>query len=280
MKTFEKQLHTTLSLLLLIAGCASHRGQHSDHTPAKQNREIVPIEKVKWEPLNPARGEKSPLAATLWGDRQENKATGFIAKFPQGFSSPPHIHNTSYRAVVIQGNIHNDDPDARHAWMPPGSFWTQPRGETHITAAKDSLNLALVEIDHGPYLVQSAGQNYDSGERPINKMPSHLVWMPVPGFSSSEENPQLAHLWGSLKKDKARGIFVQLPTGFEGVLTTKAMIFRTVVIQGQLKLINHDLNPGSYFGSHGKASYHIATPEENTLLYIHTNNNFHIERFL
>ena len=118
------------------------------------NRVLLSSE-IVWEKLNPARGDKSPQAGTIWGDRKGIQATGFLAKFVDGFSSPPHIHNVTYRAVVIKGLVHNDDPEAEHMWMKPGSFWTQPRGEVHITAAKGEENIALVEIDSGPYLVKS-----------------------------------------------------------------------------------------------------------------------------
>jgi len=58
------------------------------------------VSEVKWEPLNLARGDNTPQAGTLWGDRKGTAPTGFIAKFVDGFSSPPHIHNTTFRAVV------------------------------------------------------------------------------------------------------------------------------------------------------------------------------------
>ena len=60
-----------------------------------------------------------------------------------GFSSPPHIHNVTYRAMVIKGLVHNDDPEAENMWMPPGSFWTQPAGEAHITSAKGEENILM-----------------------------------------------------------------------------------------------------------------------------------------
>jgi hypothetical protein len=67
---------------------------------------------VEWTYLNPARKDKAPMAGTLWGDRKGNGPTGFLLKPPEDFQSPPHIHNVSYRGIVIKGVIHNDDPDA------------------------------------------------------------------------------------------------------------------------------------------------------------------------
>ena len=123
---------------------------------------------VDWSPLNPARGDKSPQAANLWGDRTEDGATGFLVKFVDGFSSPPHIHNVTYRGVVIAGEVHNDDPDAANMWMPNGSFWTQPAGEVHITAVGPTGGTAFLEIQSGPYLVRPSIEAFDNGERPIN----------------------------------------------------------------------------------------------------------------
>jgi hypothetical protein len=91
--------------------------------------------------------------------------------FERGFSSPPHIHNVSYRGIVIELRVHKDDPDAAKMWMPAGSYWTQPAGggvESHITAADGASNLAYIEIEDGPYLVRPADEAFDNGERPIN----------------------------------------------------------------------------------------------------------------
>lgn len=109
----------------MLSGC-SHVKKNNN------NIKVLPVEKVVWEKLNPARGDKSPQAGTLWGDRKGSPATGFLAKFVDGFSSPPHIHNVSYRAIVIKGLVHNDDPAAARMWMPAQSYWTQPAGEAHI----------------------------------------------------------------------------------------------------------------------------------------------------
>ncbi|MEM6886248.1 MAG: DUF4437 domain-containing protein, partial [Verrucomicrobiota bacterium] len=177
--------------LIFATGCTAQPAKLAHVT-------IVHVSDVKWEPLNPTRGHESPQAGTLWGDRKAEVPTGFLAKFVDGFSSPPHIHNVTYRAVVIHGNIHNDDPAAAKMWMPPGSFWTQPKGEAHITAAQGSLNMALVEINKGPYLVMHEEDAFESGEHPVNISASNLVWVDPPAMDNVPGGPKIAYLWGKL----------------------------------------------------------------------------------
>ena len=146
--------------------------------PSKANDHLViATDDIEWGLLNPLRGDASPKAADLWGDRTKDMATGMLVKFKQGFSSPPHIHNISYRGVVINGLMHNDDPAADKMWLSAGSFWTQPAGESHVTAADGQDNLIYLEIDSGPYLVLAAERAFDNGERPINVDERNLVWL-------------------------------------------------------------------------------------------------------
>ena len=174
---------------------------------------VVLSSDIVWEQLNPARGDKSPQAGTVWGDRKGSVATGFLAKFVDGFSSPPHIHNVTYRAVVIKGLIRNDDPKAENMWMPPGSFWTQPVGEAHITSAKGEENIAYVEIDSGPYLVKPISEATDYGERPVNIDASNIVWLDhsKTNWISSLSHAELSFLWESKSDDGLKGLFVKFP---------------------------------------------------------------------
>jgi hypothetical protein len=159
--------NTTYLLLIigLLNSCANQEKENlvSEKIENPTNKVILSSE-IVFEKLNPARGDQSPQAGTIWGDRNETEATGFLAKFVDGFSSPPHIHNVTYRAVVIKGMVHNDDPKAENMWMPAGSFWTQPVGASHITSAQGAENIALVEIDKGPYLVKPIDEAFDKGE--------------------------------------------------------------------------------------------------------------------
>ncbi|MDF1810225.1 MAG: DUF4437 domain-containing protein [Phycisphaerales bacterium] len=253
--------------LVVITGCSSsHRIGNDNQSSAIS---FTPYSSIEWTPLNPARGDNSPKAGTLWGDRSDDVATGFLVQFKDGFSSPPHIHNVSYRGIVLSGLIHNDDPDAAKMWMPPGSYWTQPKGESHITAAKGSMNMAYIEIDEGPYLVRPIDQAFDSGERPINVDPSNIVWL------GSTDGIQIAHLWGIHKAGQPRGTLFKLPKYFKGKISTNSLSTKGVVIQGdhsvqttaQSEYITLDV--GSAFESHSAFTLRIMNnTKRECIIYI------------
>ncbi|MHB0755371.1 DUF4437 domain-containing protein [Polaribacter sp. M15] len=236
---------------------------------------------IKWEKLNPARGDQSPQAGTLWGDRKGEVATGFLAKFVDGFSSPPHIHNATYRAVVIKGSIHNDDPAAANMWMKSGSFWTQPKGESHITSAQGKENIALVEIDKGPYLVQPIEEAYDNGERPINIDVSNIVWLDSKktNWINDDSNAKISFLWDA---NGSKGLFVKLPKGFKGTFHTYGTELHAVVIQGDLSYTlpqNKEtkmLDVGSSFSATSNAIHKVSNPSNHVLLYFRTNGDIKI----
>jgi hypothetical protein len=268
----------TLALSIIVtAACAGSQ------VAAEPSSRVVLISEVKWQQLNPARGDKSPQAGTLWGDRNGAVPTGFLARFVDGFSSPPHIHNATYRAVVISGTIHNDDPDAAEMWMTAGSFWTQPKGEVHITAARYGSNMALVEIDKGPYLVLPVEDAFDSGERPINVDASNIVWVDPLGMpASTTDGPKVAYLWGKLQDGQSNGTFIKLPSGFTGKITSQGSTFHAVVIKGQPRYQvsetdSKTLEPGSYFSSQGTSVHQVSSSAGvESIIYIRTDGKYDI----
>lgn len=281
----------SIYLCLLSALMASCSGTDSGTTKTENSsletienptNKVVLSSEIVFEKLNPARGDQSPQAGTIWGDRNETEATGFLAKFVDGFSSPPHIHNVTYRAVVIKGLVHNDDPTAANMWMKPGSFWTQPQGEAHITSAKGEENIALVEIDNGPYLVHSTEEASDNGERPINIDVSNVVWLDnnKSNWIGNEGNAEISFLWES--KD-AKGLFVKLPKGYHGEILTDGTIVHSVVIKGDLEYTlpqnqeTKTLDAGSYFGATDKAVHTVSSSKNEVVLYLRTNGNFKIK---
>ena len=236
---------------------------------------VVLASEIKWEQLNPKRGDASPKAANIWGDRNSSNPTGFLVKFADGFSSPPHIHNVTYRGVVLRGLVHNDDPDVKPMWMPKGSYWTQPAGEVHITSAKGHKTMAYIEIEKGPYLVLPTDQAFDQVERSVNVDSSNIVWLD--GLSTtwleskSEQGPKISFLWGKPIKEKLNGSLLNLPGRFSGTLIGNGNI-RAVVIDGTVNYQRtkdsktEELEPGSYFGSNGEAKHQLSCKSGNSCL--------------
>ena len=270
-----------LAFMLLTTACAGSRAALRTTEPATT---IVRASELEWEQLNPARGDQSPKAAALWGDRKDLGPSGFLVRFVDGFSSPPHIHNVSYRAVVIDGLIHNDDPRAGPMWMPRGSFWTQPKGAPHITAATGNDAMAYIEIDEGPYLVRPVEEAFQSEERSVNEDASHVAWVSASGATESglleaaAEGTEIALLWEQEREGGSRGILVKLRAGSSCVMRNPQSPFRIVVIQGGLA--QHAgggtdpviMGPGSYIGSNGAAAHVVCDSARDCILYVRIEN--------
>ncbi len=257
--------------------------------PKPSKTTVVLASDIKWRYLNPARGDASPAAGTLWGDQTQDGQSGFLVKFKEGFSSPPHIHNITYRGIVIGGGLHNDDPAAEPMWMPTGSWWIQPAGEVHITAAR-TQSIGYVEIPSGPYLVKAPDEAFDNGERPINVDASNIVWMDasdttwIEGEAKADvsQNAQLTFLWGKPDGNQVIGTMLKLPAGFDGELTTASPTLRVVVIKGETNLhLEGDagdaapktLSTGSYFGSDAPSTHRLTCDDECTI-YVRTQGKF------
>ncbi|MEM1367905.1 MAG: DUF4437 domain-containing protein [Cyanobacteria bacterium P01_H01_bin.15] len=281
-----------LALLIVVWSSLQVKSHDLKREPNAGNAsQVVSISDVEWGALNPARGDQSPKAATLWGDRTASGPSGFLVQFVEDFSSPPHIHNVSYRGVVISGLIHNDDPNAENLWLPQSSFWTQPAGDVHITAADSTNNLAYIEIEDGPYLVMPAEEAFDNGERPVNIDESNLIWLDASnilwidqsGGTNATLETQLAFLWGSPQGNQLNGTLVKLPIGFKGELHSQGPIFRAIVIQGQPNYQGSDgsgikvLEPGSYFGSEGETIHQLAcAAEEECIIYVRQKGKYSV----
>ncbi|WP_027880648.1 DUF4437 domain-containing protein [Mesoflavibacter zeaxanthinifaciens] len=276
-----KSITTTL-VTLLLSVTAFAQTPTTDFRKSKN--EVVTADNVEWGWLNPLRGDKSPAAGKLWGDRTKNEPAGFLVKFKKGFSSPPHIHNITYRGVVIKGLLHNDDENAEKQWLPAGSYWQQPAGEAHITAADAEDNMAFLDIQEGPYLVKPTSEAFDNGEKPVNVDKTNLVWLNANDIEwvSEKSNVETAFLWGSHEKNQLRATLLKLPAGFKGKIKNLSPNFRAVVISGKVthqfskKDDENVLEPGSYFGAEEKASPRLSTDTE-TVIYIRSNGKFKIK---
>ena len=268
-----------LVLALLGTACASSRAAPRAAEPSAT---IVPASELEWEQLNPARGDRSPKASSLWGDRKGPGPSGFMVRFADGFSSPPHIHNVSYRGMVIEGLIHNDDQNAEAMWMPTGSFWTQPKGGAHITAARGADTLAYIEIEEGPYLVRPVEEAFQSEARPVNVDASNIVWVNASEVTGSAlidaptaaDGAKIAFLWGDPQDEAPSGILVKLRAGSACVMRSRGSTFRAVVIEGSPahRAVGRSeptvLGPGSYIGANGASAQVSCESARDCILYV------------
>jgi quercetin dioxygenase-like cupin family protein len=251
--------------------------------PRPSTVRVVPASEIEWGSLNPLRGDKSPRAGTLWGSRTGPVPSGFLVKFVDGFSSPPHIHPVTYRGVVISGEVHNDDPQAEETWLPAGSFWTQPAGDIHITAARGNANVAYIEIEKGPYLVRPSKEAFEGGEEPVWMKASGMPWAEPSGAGASAAGPKVAALPGNPQDDRLRRTLLKLPSGFDGSVRSHGSIFHAVVVQGRPKhevsgkTDGESLEPGSYFGSEGEVVHQLTCEgQDDCLIYVRTEGEFDV----
>ncbi len=249
----------------------------SSFTQAEIALTVRSMDTLEWGALNPARGDSSPRAANVWGDRSTEGPAGFLVQFAQDFASPPHIHNVSYRGVVLEGEVHNDDPGAAALRLPPGAYWTQPRGESHITSAYAEVNLAYIEIDQGPYLVHPASAAFDSGEQPLNMHPRNITWLNTHSSRWVDtSNAYLAFLWGDTTGGEGFGSLLKLEARSNVRLTTEGSLFHAVVVQGELEIGEaQSVRVGAYVGATKPQSLSInVIGEGEALLYIRTEKPF------
>lgn len=166
--------------------------------------------------------------------------------------------------------------------IPAGSFWTQPVGEAHITAAQGANNVAYIEIDSGPYLVHPESEAFDNGERPINVDSSNLVWLnaaDIAWLPAADSTAEVAFLWGNRKAEQLSGSMLKLPADFSGSIQSKASKFHAVVIQGKLDIAEAEkaLSAGSYFHlENGQSAAISASNESETIIYIRADGKYEL----
>lgn len=283
------KLLSGLSLLTLMSACTD-AGSISYADEQKQSVTVMTADQVSYQPLNPTRGDASPQAGVLWGDITKDVPSGMLLKFAEGFSSPPHIHNITYRAVVIDGEIHNDDPDAVNMWMGPGTFWTQPAGEVHITSARPGVGgTGFLEILEGPYLVQPGDKAFDNGERPLNLVSSNMVWMSSDEMNwiqkgNSAQGPEATLLWGDLSDGKLSGSMLKLPQGYKADLSTNGGDLKAVVIQGDVVhsvesvTEQSEISSGGYFASAEGVTHSLkCDTKSECMIYVRTEGSYLVE---
>jgi len=122
--------------------------------------EVVLMSQVDWNPLNPARGDQSPRAGNLWGDRTESGASGFLVKFedgtlvklPAGFTGKIHNQNSTFHAVVIQGRSQYQVPgETEEKTLEPGSYFGSEAESVHQVSCEAEEECIIYVRTEGKY---------------------------------------------------------------------------------------------------------------------------------
>ncbi|MFC4992891.1 DUF4437 domain-containing protein [Rubritalea tangerina] len=144
--------------------------------------------------------------------------------------------------------------------------------------------MAYIEIDSGPYLVMPKEKAFDKGERPVNIVPSNLVWLKhaqtswITPHTSESPSPEIAFLWGNPSAQQKSGSFLRLPNTFKGEIKSQNGLLRIVVVKGQLNDTQDPiltLSPGEFFTIKDNQSMPIQTEADNDCtLYIHADGAY------
>jgi quercetin dioxygenase-like cupin family protein len=112
-------------------------------------KSITAYEDLQFAPL----AEGSPVsAALLWGDPATGPAAVMV-RFPGGFTEPFHSHSSTYRAVLVRGEIQSlgkgENADSAPVYG-PGAVMVQPGGEVHAEANPGEGEMVALVYFEGP----------------------------------------------------------------------------------------------------------------------------------
>lgn len=85
--------------------------------------------------FRPGPGPKVTVAV-VWGDPANGRAGGEIYRFENGFSSQPHTHAFTERAVVLSGTFIIRPAGRPEFRLGPRSSFVIPAGAVHATACE------------------------------------------------------------------------------------------------------------------------------------------------
>jgi quercetin dioxygenase-like cupin family protein len=128
-----------MAVIMAVVFCPAAQAQ----SPGMSYMELTPAT-LKWTE-NPA--VKGVYSALMIGDPAKPGPFVYRAKFPAGYKTPANSHVEDRMITVISGTLYVGNGDVfdekkMHA-LPPGSFYTVPKGVNHFVWAKDEVVLQV-----------------------------------------------------------------------------------------------------------------------------------------
>lgn len=173
-------------------------------------------------------------------------AHGTFGIFGAGLGSPPHTHTGAYYAVVLEGGAMNNPfgTESEPPTLGPGSFWSVPGDEQHVTACLDP-NAECRFFFHAQSAFDFAPLDATTEER---SSAAQAVPAAELTFEALAPYGGAATLWGD-PDDGAHGMIVRLAGGATTGLLAHRNAFSLVPLTGVVSIESADAslesNPGS-----------------------------------
>jgi quercetin dioxygenase-like cupin family protein len=155
---------TVSALVTAVALVSAQQAGKSKPKPASAPSQHVMVtpDQVKWGPAPPAL-PPGAQAAILVGDPAKPAMFVIRAKFPDGYTVPPHWHPTDEYVTVLSGTLMAGlgdklNPGDMHA-LTAGSMAKMPRKTNHYVRAKGETTIQVQGV--GPFEVNYVNPNDD-----------------------------------------------------------------------------------------------------------------------
>jgi quercetin dioxygenase-like cupin family protein len=137
--------------------------------PASEHVMVMP-DQLEWGPPPPAL-PPGAQAAVISGDPTKAGLFTIRAKFPDGYTVPPHQHPTDEHVTVLSGTFMAGlgdklDPASMHA-LPAGAFVKMPRRTNHYVRAKGETVIQVHGM--GPFELTYVNPNDDPRKKTTTK---------------------------------------------------------------------------------------------------------------
>ena len=134
------RLFAVLAVALMTVALAPADPEKPAGSPAGKLSHMVALpDDVKWGPAPPALPAGAQMAV-LDGDPSKEGLFVLRAKFPDGYTIPPHWHSTVENVTVISGTFGiglGDSLDkSKVRYLPPGSYVRLGKEERHFAITK------------------------------------------------------------------------------------------------------------------------------------------------
>lgn len=156
-----KKYQLCLLVLTLLAAVSwgfaqgGHKGRAHQAAAMHKPHVMLTPEQVQWGPAPPALPAGAQMAVLAGDPSKPGVPFTIRAKFPDGYTVPPHWHPEDENVVVIEGTLVMNMADKYDAAgeheLGAGSFASMPKGAHHYARAQGDTLIQVYGI--GPFAI-------------------------------------------------------------------------------------------------------------------------------